>query len=181
MGQGLRVRAFTVLALGLLFASAGCGPRDVQTAQGLVGDWKGHVAWHDATTPIALHVRAEGDSLVATMDAPALNVSAQPIGRVSFDSPRVHFVVADSAGTIAFDGWRRRNLIVGGLVWLAGSRASGAAEPARAALLPQLSLQLVVPPAHKSPWPEGVVGGEPPIVPAAERSLAEWIAARSSR
>ncbi|MFN8586704.1 MAG: hypothetical protein U0704_02795 [Candidatus Eisenbacteria bacterium] len=156
----------------LLLAAAGCGPRDVQTAQGLVGDWKGHVAWRDATTPLVLHVRAEGDSLVATMDAPALHVTGQPVGRVSFDSPRVRFVVADSAGTITFDGWRRRNLIVG--AWSGGPVAG----VTNRALLPQLSLQLVVPPVHKSPWPEGVVGGEPPIVPANERSLAEWIAAR---
>lgn len=163
-----RLAALTIL---LLFA-AGCGPRDVQIAQGLVGEWKGHVAWHDATTPIVLHVRAEGDSLVATLDAPALQVQAQPIGRVSFDSPRVHFTVRDSARTVAFDGWRRRNLIVGAF--------SGAplGTGANRALLPQLSLQLVVPPSRPSPWPKGVVGGEPPLEPASERSLVEWLAAR---
>ncbi len=167
----MKLRAIRVLAL-LSLAVVGCGPRDIQSADGLVGDWKGHVAWHDATTPIALHVRAEGDSLVATFDAPALHVSARPVGRVSFESPRVRFVVADSAGTVAFDGWRRRNLVVGAF------SGGPVATVTNRALLPQLSLQLVVPPAHKSPWPEGVVGGEPPIEPTAERSLAEWIAAR---
>ncbi len=161
--------ALAAAALALV-SLASCGPRDVQTASSLVGDWRGHVAWRDGTTPVLLHVRAEGDSLTATLDAPALGVSAQPIGRVSFDSPRVHFAVADSAGTVAFDGWLRRGLVVG-----AFSGGPIGAESNRA-LLPQLSLKQAVKPAKPSPWPEGVVGGEPPIVPAPQRTLAEWLA-----
>ena len=164
-----RPRAARAAALALCLLSS-CGPRDVQVASSLVGDWKGHVAWRDGTTPLVLHVRADGDSLDATLDAPALGVSAQPIGRVSFDSPRVHFVVADSAGTVAFDGWLRRGLVVG-----AFSGGPVGAETNRA-LLPQLSLKQAVKPAKPSPWPEGVVGGEPAIVPAPERSLGEWLA-----
>ncbi|MBI5170093.1 MAG: hypothetical protein HZA61_11435 [Candidatus Eisenbacteria bacterium] len=164
------LRSNTLRALALLSFLGGCGPRDVQTAGSLVGEWKGHVAWRDGTTPLVLHVRADGDSLAATLDAPALGVSAQPIGRVSFDSPRVHFAVADSAGTVAFDGWLRRGLVVGAL-----SGGPLAAETNRA-LLPQLSLKQAVKPAKPSPWPEGVVGAEPPLESAKERSLAEWLA-----
>lgn len=162
--------ALAAAALVLVSLAASCGPRDTQTASSLVGDWRGHVAWRDGTTPMLLHVRAEGDSLTATLDAPALGVSAQPIGRVSFDSPRVHFAVAESVGTIAFDGWLRRGLVVGAF--------SGGPVGAQTnhALLPQLSLKQAVKPAKPSPWPEGVVGGEPPIVPAKERSLGEWFA-----
>lgn len=163
-GATIAVAAFVLVSL------ASCGPRDTQTASALVGDWKGHVAWRDATTPVTLHVRARGDSLDATLDAPALAVSGHPIGRVSFDSPRVHFEVADSAGTVAFDGWLRRGLVVG-----AFSGGPIGAETNHA-LLPQLSLKQAVKPAKPSPWPEGVVGGEPPIVPAPQRSLAEWLA-----
>lgn len=156
----------------LLAAATSCGPRDVQTTDALVGDWKGHVAWRDATTPLVLHVHAEGDSLAATLDAPALGVTAQAVSGMSFDSPRVHFEVPDATGTSAFDGWLRRGLIV-------GSFSGGTVGPdTNRALLPQLSLKQVVPPVHRSPWPEGVVGGEPPIEPAKERSLAAWFAAR---
>ncbi len=163
------LRGCVLLALA---ATTSCGPRDVQTTDALVGDWRGHVAWHDATTPLVLHVRAEGDSLQATLDAPALGVSAQALGGVSFDSPRVRFELPDSAGATGFDGWLRRGLIVGAF-------SGGTVGPeSNRALQPQLSLKRVVPPAHKSPWPEGVVGGEPPIEPAKERSLAEWFAAR---
>lgn len=167
MTRTSRVALAAAFALGLL---SSCGPRDSQTAAALIGDWRGHVAWRDGTTPLVLHVRAEGDSLAATLDAPALGVAGQPVGRVSYDSPRVHFVVTDSAGTLAFDGWLRRGLVVGAL-----SGGPTGAETNHA-LLPQLSLKQAVKPAKPSPWPEGVVGGEPPIVPATQRSLAEWIA-----
>ena len=112
MTRTSRVALAAAFALGLL---SSCGPRDSQTAAALVGDWRGHVAWRDGTTPLVLHVRAEGDSLAATLDAPALGVTGQPVGRVSYDSPRVHFAVTDSAGTLAFDGWLRRGLVVGAL------------------------------------------------------------------
>lgn len=164
--------ALAALALCLL---ASCGPRDVQVASSLVGEWKGHVAWRDGTTPMTLRVLAEGDSLAAALDAPALGVTGQHVGRMSFDSPRIHFKVADSAGTAVFDGWLRRGLVVG--VFSGGPVG---AETNRA-LLPQLSLKQAVKPAKPSPWPEGVVGGEPPIVPAPERSLGEWFAVRAAR
>lgn len=167
--------ALAAATLTLCVLATSCGPRDTQTASSLVGDWRGHVAWRDGTTPVTLHVRGVGDSLAATLDAPALGVGAQPVGRVSFDSPRVHFSVADSAGTFAFDGWLRRGLVVG-----AFSGGPIGAETNHA-LLPQLSLKQAVKPAKPSPWPEGVVGGEPPVVPAPQRSLGEWFASRAAR
>lgn len=167
--------ALAAAAFALALLATSCGPRDVQVSASLVGDWRGHVAWRDGTTPVTLHVRAEGDSLAAALDAPALGVTGQQVGRVSYDSPRVHFSVTDSAGTAAFDGWLRRGLVVG-----AFSGGPVGAETNRA-LLPQLSLKQAVKPAKPSPWPEGVVGGEPPVVPATERSLGEWFAARAGR
>ncbi|MCC6650127.1 MAG: hypothetical protein IT348_03145 [Candidatus Eisenbacteria bacterium] len=177
--MSVRVRAAVLGAALAIVTGASCGPRDRQTVETLVGEWRGHVAWRDGTTPVVLHVAADGESLVATLDAAALGVSAQPVGRVSFDSPRVHFEVKDSAASHSFDGWLRRGLVVGSFSPLAGAGASGAVTGQRnPSLLPQLSLKRWERPTQPSPWPEGVVGGEPPVVPAPERSLGEWLSRR---
>lgn len=173
-----RVRAALACAALVLVAGASCGPRDLQTQEALIGEWRGHVAWRDGTTPVTLHVAADGESLVATLDAAALGVSAQPLGRLSYDSPRVHFVVADSAASHSFDGWLRRGLVVGSFSPLAEPAAGSAPVVRNPSRLPQLSLKRWEKPAQPSPWPEGVVGGEPPVEPAPERSLGEWLSRR---
>ena len=168
--HGREVAAALLAALAL----ASCGPRDVQTPAALVGRWEGHVAWHDATTPLALVVRREGDSLTARFSAPALGVDSLEAGRLSFDSPRVHLSLPDPGGAIAFDGWLRRGLIVGGLTspTLGGDR--------NASRLPQFSLKLRVPPPHRSPWPESL-SVAPPLPREPERSLGAWLRARAAR
>lgn len=167
----LAVQFIALPALALAFLSS-CGPADQQSSAALLGEWNGHVAWRDGTTPLTIHIGAQGDSLVATLDAPALGVTAQSLGKLSYDSPRVHFAVADSAAEYVFDGWLRRGLIVGAL----SSVTRGAAQ--NPSLLPQLSLKRHVQSARPSPWPKGVVGGAPPVAPARERSLGEWLSRR---
>lgn len=169
--RALAVLSIALPALALAFLSS-CGPADLQSSAALLGEWNGHVAWHDGTTPLTLHIAAAGDSLVATLDAPALGVSAQSLGALSYDSPRVHFAVADSAAEYVFDGWLRRGLIVGAF----SPVTRGAAQ--NPSLLPQLSLKRHVESASPSPWPKGVVGGASPVVPANERSLGEWLSRR---
>ena len=167
-----RVRLATAAALVLAaLALASCGPRDVQSPAALVGRWEGHVAWRDATTPLALVILRAGDSLAVRFFAPGLGVDSLDAGTLSFDSPRVHFSVPDSAGSIAFDGWLRRGLIVG-----AFSSPSLGGET-NASRLPQLALKLRVPPAHKSPWPEALSVAAP-VVRERERSLGAWLRAR---
>jgi hypothetical protein len=150
-----------------------CGPRDRQAPEALIGRWEGHVAWRDATTPLALVVRADGESLAVRFFAPALGVDSLEAGRLSFESPRVHFMVPDSLAPIAFDGWLR-GLVVGAL----SSRVLGG-ETNRG-LLPQLSLKRRVPPAHKAPWPESL-SVAPPVPRERERSLGAWLRALAAR
>lgn len=162
-----RVALAAAFALGLLFS---CGPRDSQTGRRAgrrLARARRVARRHD---PARAARARRGRFARRHARRSALGVAGQPVGRVSYDSPRVHFVVTDSAGTLAFDGWLRRGLVVGAL-----SGGPTGAETNHA-LLPQLSLKQAVKPAKPSPWPEGVVGGEPPIVPATQRSLAEWIA-----
>lgn len=166
----LAVQFIALPALALAFLSS-CGPADQQSSAALLGEWNGHVAWRDGTTPLTIHIAAEGDSFVATLDAPALGVTAQSLGKLSYGSPRVHFAVADSAAEYVFDGWLRRGLIVG-----AFSHAGVAGQ--NPSLLPQLSLKRHVESTKPSPWPKGVVGGAPPVAPARERSLVEWLSRR---
>jgi hypothetical protein len=160
-----------VLALAAVLA--GCGPRDVQSAGALVGRWQGHVAWRDATTPIALRIEPRGDSLAARFFAPALGVDSLDAGALSFDSPRVYFAVPDSAGAIAFDGWLRRGLIVGAF-------SSPALHEPNASLLPQASLRREEPRRHTSPWPESLSVAAP-LPHEREHGLGEWLRDRAAR
>jgi hypothetical protein len=173
-GSRLHARRPAWLALALIAAACGaCGPRDLQTPAALVGRWDGHVAWRDATTPLSIAIAPEGDSLAVRFFAPALGIDSLDAGRLSFDSPRVHFAVPDSAGAVAFDGWHRRGLIVGALSMPElGER--------NASRLPQLSLKRRVPPAHKAPWPESL-SVAPPMPREREASLGGWLRALASR
>ncbi len=168
-GAGRTAPAAALLALAL----CSCGPRDVQTPAALVGRWEGHVAWRDATTPLGLRVEPRGDSLAAWLFAPALGVDSLDVGRLSFASPRVHFAVPDSSGAVAFDGWLRRDLVVGALSarWLPEANRSR---------LPQLALGRRVARRHPPPWPESLEVAAP-VSPEPERSLGAWLRARAAR
>ena len=96
-------------------------------------------------------------------------------GRLAYDAPRVHFVIADSSASIAFDGWLRRGLVVGAF----SSPLLG--ETRNPALLPQLSLRQKTTARRQAPWPDSIVGAAPPVARAPERSLAEWLGARTGR
>ena len=171
-----RVAAVAVLAALLDLSLASCGPRDVQRPAALVGHWQGHVAWRDATTPVALDVFPSAESLAATFTAPALGVADLPLGRFAYDPPRVHFVVRDAAGRFAFDGWLRRGLVVGAF---SSATLGGERNPSR---LPQLSLQQRPPVRHRSPFPpEAGVDSVPPPAPLPQRSLGAWLLARLAR
>lgn len=159
------------LALVAAFA-AGCGPRDVQAPGALEGRWQGHVAWHDATTPIVLVVSRDGDSLAARVLAPALADDSLEAGRFAYDAPRVHFAVPDSAGAIAFDGWLRRGLVVG-----AFSGGALGAESNRT-LLPQLSLKRIETRRRTAPWPDSL-NAAPVIAREPQHSLGAWLAAHA--
>ena len=165
------------VAVAAMFAllAASCGPRDVQRPEAPVGRWQGHVAWHDATTPVALEVTRSGDSLAAVFSAPALGVEELPVGKLSYDAPRVHFDVGDRAGPIAFNGWLRRGLVVGAL-------SSGAIAERNPSRLPQLSLKRKPEAPRRLPWPaEAGVDSTPPPASEPQRSLGEWLRARAAR
>jgi len=169
----LRAAAGAFAACAALALGA-CGPRDVQSPAALVGRWEGHVAWRDATTPLAIVVAPRGDSLAVRFFAPSLGVDSLDAGRIAFDSPRVHFTVPDSAGAIAFDGWLRRGLVVG---VLSSPLLGGETNRAR---LPQLSLKRRVPPEHKAPWPDSL-SQSPPEPKERERSLGAWLRRLAAR
>jgi hypothetical protein len=176
VGQAVRraSRVAAVVSLALLLGS--CGPRDVQRPTALVGHWQGHVAWRDATTPVALAVFPSADSLAATFTASALGVDDLPIGRFAYDPPRVHFVVRDAAGAFVFDGWLRRGLVVGAF---SSAALGGESNPSR---LPQLALQLRPPGRRASPFPrEAGVDSVPPPALLPQRSLGAWLLARPGR
>jgi hypothetical protein len=156
----------TMLALAL----ASCGPRDVQQPVALVGSWQGHVAWHDATTPVVLDITHSGDSLAAMFSAPALGVDSLPIGKLSYDPPRVHFRVHDATGSWTFDGWLRRGLVVGAF---SSPVLGGERNPSR---LPQLSLQQRPAIRRRSPFPAAAgVDSVPPPAQVPQRSLGIWL------
>jgi hypothetical protein len=167
-----RRRSLPALALLLAALSFSCGPRDVQSEQGLVGLWEGYVAWHDATLRIDLEVAAADDSLVAWLSAPAVAVQRQPLGRLEFASPQVRFALRDSGDVFAFKGWLRRGLVVGAF---SSPALGGETNPSR---LPQLSLRRHEAPAHPTPWPGAAAGAMPREAPAAERSIGAWLRAR---
>ncbi len=171
----MRIRRDVALAaLALLVTS--CGPRDVQRPAALVGHWQGHVAWRDATTPIALDVFPSAESLAAMFTAPALGVADLPLGRFAYDPPRVHFTLHDSTGTYAFDGWLRRGLVVGAF---SSAALGGERNPSR---LPQLSLQQRPPVRQRSPFPPAAgVDSVPPPARLPQRSLGAWLRARPGR
>lgn len=168
-----QVPAVWIGAVALALSS--CGPNDRQSPAALVGRWEGHIAWRDATTPLTLEVARDGDSLVATFGAPALGVEHLAAGRLSYAAPRVHLVVPDSSAPVAFDGWLRRGLVVGSL----SSAALGSAR--NPALLPQFSLRQKSSGKRRMPWPDSLMGGPPPVVRTAERSLGAWLGARAGR
>lgn len=127
------------VARGLLIASlallTSCGPPDRQSADALVGHWLGNASYRDATVKFEFDIAQSGDSLVAFFTSDEMLVRNRPIGRVSYDKPRVHFVIPDEHAPLTFDGWLRRNLIVGSLA------SSAFPNPERKATLPQLSLR----------------------------------------
>jgi len=121
-----------ILSLALLNA---CGPPDRQSSDALIGHWLGNVSYRDATVRFEFDIERSGDSLVAYFTSDEMLVRARPIGRVSFDKPRVQFVIPDERVPLTFDGWLRRNLIVGTLT------SAALPNPERKATLPQLSLR----------------------------------------
>lgn len=166
--------AVALLALALALAS--CGPRDVQAPEALLGHWSGSLAWRDATTPVAMVVTREGDSLAASLDAPELGLHGQPLGRLSFRSPRVHFAWRDSGGAFAFDGWLRRGLVVGAV---SSAALGGERNPT---LLPQLALSQRKAERRQRPWPAAVVVESLPASPSGPpRALGTWLAERAAR
>lgn len=166
--------AVAVVACALATAAASCGPRDVQEVSALPGRWEGRVAWRDATTPLVVTLRREGDSLVARVAAPALAPDSAEAGAVAFAPPRVRFAWPDSAGAIVFDGWLRRGLIVGSL-----SGAATGGETNRA-LQPQFALKRHEGRAHALPWPDSLTAPAPvPHEPGG--SLGGWLRRHAGR
>lgn len=126
------------LAVLITFALASlvsCGPPDRQSGDALIGHWLGNVSYRDATAKLEFDIERQGDSLIARVTSDELLMRDLPIGHVSFDKPRVHFVLPDEEAPITFDGWLRRNLVVGTFT------ASVFPNPERKATLPQLSLR----------------------------------------
>lgn len=168
--------ALAVLASGLVAALAACAPPDTQGAQALLGAWVGSVTYRDTSTTLTLDVIADGDSLAATFGAPELGVARTRIRRFSYARPRVHFVVAASADTLAFDGWLRRGLLVG----VVTSRAVPALE--RLVVLPQFGFhrpqkKLELAGVDSSFNAPAVVSALPPGSPRAD-TLASWLRSR---
>lgn len=131
-------RGLPVLALALLLAS--CGPRDVQSPEALAGHWQGSIAWRDATVPVDLDVERSGDGFAARFTAPELLLRDVPVEAFIYASPKVRFQVPVGGETWAFDGWFRRNLLVGA--------CSGGSLPRtmNRAQLPQLGLRRLAKP-----------------------------------
>lgn len=134
-----------VMAAGLCAAAvlASCGPPDRQSTDALVGHWLGNVSYRDATAKIELDVEKQGDSLVARITSDELLIHEMPIGTFSYSKPHVHFVIPDEDAPLTFDGWLRRNLVVGTFT------SSMFPRPERKATLPQLSLRRT----HPSTFP----------------------------
>ena len=130
-------RCALVLGCSLLLAS--CGPPDRQSPDALVGHWLGNVSYRDATARLEFDVEQQGDSLVARFTSDELLIHDLPIGRFSYARPRVHFALSGPMGPLEFEGWLRRNLIVGQF------HSRGFPNTERAALLPQLSLRHTYP------------------------------------
>lgn len=136
MGALKQGSVFTIAALlGALGAVASCGPPDRQSSAALVGHWLGNASYRDATVKFEFDVEARGDSLAATFTSDELLVRDLPIGDFSYAKPRIHFVVPGMDEPLTFDGWLRRNLIVGVL------SSPHFRNPERKATLPQLSLR----------------------------------------
>lgn len=128
--------AALLAALAAAFG-AGCGPRDVQSPDALVGHWEGNLAYRDATLPVDLDIGRRGESLEARLTAPGLMIRDLPVGGFAFRSPKVRFRLPVGGETWTFDGWFRRSIIVGAL--------SGGSLPMtfNRGRLPQLGLKLV--------------------------------------
>ncbi len=127
-------RALAVL-LSALVSLASCGPPDLQSGEALIGHWLGNASYRDATIKFEFDVEARADSLVATFTSDELLVRDLPIGNFSYAKPRVHFVVPGMDEPLTFNGWLRRNLVVGTL------SSPHLRNPERRATLPQLSLR----------------------------------------
>ncbi len=177
MGQGVsRSRLALASLLLMLGALASCAPPDTQNAHALLGAWVGSVTYQGESTPLTLEIIPEADSLAATFGAPELGVSRAAIAHFSYARPRVHFVVAATIDTLAFDGYFRRGILVG----VVTSRAIPTTE--RLVLLPQFGfhrpqkkLELAgVDSTYNAPAPQSQL---PPATPRAD-SLATWLRSR---
>ncbi|HEV2104370.1 MAG TPA: hypothetical protein VGU27_01480 [Candidatus Eisenbacteria bacterium] len=177
IATGVRARARIAALAAALLALSACGPRDVQRPAALVGRWEGQVAYRDGTLPLALVIATDRDSLRAELDAPTLGLVAAPLGRLAYDPPALHFTLAAARGPVAFDGWFRRDLIVGTL------SAGALAPPGRTSLLPQLTLARLRPRHPHLPGvdtttaaPRGgaAPGGDPDTLLAWLRARGAW-------
>ncbi|MEO5987371.1 MAG: hypothetical protein ABIU54_02250, partial [Candidatus Eisenbacteria bacterium] len=128
-------------ACGLCMAAllTSCGPPDRQSPDALVGHWLGNVSYRDATVKLEFDVRKQGDSLAAWITSDELLLRDMPIGSFTYAKPRVRFVIPDEEAPLTFDGWLRRNLLVGTFT------SSRFPHPERKATLPQLSLRRTYP------------------------------------
>ncbi len=135
-GAFARVRLLGLCAAILL---GSCGPPDRQSADALVGHWLGNASYRDATVRLELDVERRGDSLAARITSDELLIRDSPIATFAYAEPRVHFVIPDEEAPLTFDGWLRRNLIVGAFT------SSRFPHPERKATLPQLSLRRTYP------------------------------------
>lgn len=116
-----------------------CAPADVQRPEALVGRYAGPLTYRGRQWRVELEIApvpgAPNDSLHARMNVPELGLRDQALESFSFAPPRVHFVIPDSGGRIAFDGWFRRTTIMG---FLAGGSLHA---ESRRSLAPALALQ----------------------------------------
>ena len=112
MIRSRRAASWTCLtALAVLLGA--CGPRDVQAPDALAGHWEGSVAYRDATLPVDLDIEVRAGAPVARLTVPGLLLRDVPAEAFAYRSPKLQFRFPVGGETWKFDGWFRRNMVVG--------------------------------------------------------------------
>ena len=104
----------SVLILGavwLLFCSLWASPCVTQVSP--EGVWVGELRLENQRTFIRVNYRIEGGGNNATIEMPSSGLTRIELKRVSFQSPRAHFELDRSSGTLVFDGQLRNNEVSG--------------------------------------------------------------------
>ena len=108
---GVLLLLMCVAALAALLGS--CGPRVVQAPDALAGHWEGSIAWRDATLPVDLDIEVRAGAPVARLTVPGLLMRDVPVADFRYTPPKLRFRFPVGGETWVFDGWFRRNMVVG--------------------------------------------------------------------